>query len=224
MIRLFYTLEKSTDFLTTIVQSELDRSLLAINFQYRITINITSRFSSNILNLVYFYDHTQSPTKTQNAFRQTCISLSKSPFHKYSGFPLVLLHGGAVFLESFAVQIPLLARSHKIIAIDSRGHGRSARVEKPLNYDTLAKDVIVILAALEITQANFVGWSDGGNTSMAIALTYPERVRKLVLISANYHPSGVLSQPDITHDDSMIEKTLRFFIVGFLPIPKTGNT
>ena len=108
-----------------------------------------------------------------------------------SGYPLVLLHGGGVLLESFAGQIPFFSRHHRVISIDSRGHGRSSRGQKPLTYETMANDTIEVLKVLGIERADFIGWSDGGNTSLLLALQHPERVRHITLISANYHPDGI---------------------------------
>lgn len=107
------------------------------------------------------------------------------------GYPLVFLHGGGTLLESFAGQIPFFAKKNRVIAIDSRGHGRSCRGKKPLTYETMANDTIEVLNELGVERADFVGWSDGGNTSLLLALSHPERVRNITLISANYHPTGI---------------------------------
>lgn len=127
-----------------------------------------------------------------------------------SGYPLVLLHGGGVLLESFAGQIPFFAKNHRVIAIDSRGHGRSSRGQKPLTYETMANDTIEVLNTLGVERADLIGWSDGGNTSLLLALRHPERVRHITLISANYHPDGISENFSISRN-TFLKKLYQWF-------------
>jgi pimeloyl-ACP methyl ester carboxylesterase len=107
------------------------------------------------------------------------------------GEPLLLLHGGTAFIESFFRQIPALAEKFMVIAPDSRGHGRTADSEKPLSYALMASDAAELLEKLEIKNAFVVGWSDGGIIGLHLAMHRPELVRKLVVIGANYHYNGL---------------------------------
>ena len=108
-----------------------------------------------------------------------------------SGSPLVLIHGGLSSSWDWLGVIPDLASRHRVIVVEMRGHGSSALGNLPFTYRLLASDVIAVLDSLEISSADVAGWSDGGNVGLLMALDHPERVRKLVAISANYHPSGV---------------------------------
>jgi pimeloyl-ACP methyl ester carboxylesterase len=110
------------------------------------------------------------------------------------GEPLLLLHGGTVFIESFCRQIPALAREFMVIAPDSRGHGRSGDTDAPLCYRAMADDMVQLLEKLNIPRAHIVGWSDGGIIGIDLALRRPEMVDKLVLIGANFDVSGLTAE------------------------------
>src|ERR1700687_5031720 len=74
------------------------------------------------------------------------------------GSPAVLLHGGLASSDYFGNQIRPLARHHRVIVMDSRGHGRSTRDERPFGYDIMADDVVGLLDKLKISKADIVGW------------------------------------------------------------------
>ena len=107
------------------------------------------------------------------------------------GEPLILLHGGLGNADYFANQIPAFSAQYRVIAVDSRGHGRSTVTETPIGYSLMASDVLALMDYLEIESAYLVGWSDGGIIGLDIAINHPERLRKLVSYGANYVPSGV---------------------------------
>src|SRR5262249_24970703 len=92
-------------------------------------------------------------------------------------------------------QVPTLAGSYRVIVMDSRGHGRTTRDERPYSYDLMASDVIGLMDFLKLPKAAIVGWSDGAILGLDIAIHHPERVTKLFAFAANSDPSGVL---DIT--------------------------
>ncbi|MBN1534582.1 MAG: alpha/beta fold hydrolase [Spirochaetes bacterium] len=111
-----------------------------------------------------------------------------------SGEPLLLLHGGTAFIESFFMQIPALSSEFRVIAPDSRGHGRSDDVEGPLHYAAMASDMAALLKALEIEDAYVVGWSDGGIIGIDLASRHPDLVKKLVVIGTNYRADGLTAE------------------------------
>jgi pimeloyl-ACP methyl ester carboxylesterase len=106
------------------------------------------------------------------------------------GDPVILLHGGLGNADHFANQVPVLAEKFQVICIDSRGQGRSTLTSKPLTYTSMAKDVIGVMDALKLDKASFVGWSDGGEIALRIAVDYPDRVAKLFVFGANYDAHG----------------------------------
>lgn len=107
------------------------------------------------------------------------------------GEPLLLLHGGLGNADYFANQIPAFAEQYRVIAVDSRGHGRSTVTETPIGYELMASDVLALMDFLEIESAHLVGWSDGGIIGLHIAINNPDRLNKLVAYGANYIPEGV---------------------------------
>lgn len=108
------------------------------------------------------------------------------------GTPLVLLHGGLSSNLDWIGEIPTLSQNFRLVLINLRGHGRSTLGDEPFTYRLLASDVLAVFDELHIERANIVGWSDGGNTGLLFAINYPTRIRRLVAISANYHPEGIV--------------------------------
>ncbi|MGA2581023.1 MAG: alpha/beta hydrolase [Bryobacteraceae bacterium] len=98
------------------------------------------------------------------------------------GQPVVLLHGGTSTIEtSFSEQIPVLARNHRVIAIEQMGHGHTGDVGgRELSYEGMAEDTAALLVHLGIQNADIVGWSDGGQLALRLAFTHPELVRRVV--------------------------------------------
>ncbi len=108
-----------------------------------------------------------------------------------SGKPVLLMHGGLVFIESFYNQIPALAKEFKVIAPDSRAHGRSTDTARPLSYRQMALDMAVLLEKLKLKKVDIVGWSDGGIIGLDLAMNRPDLVNKLVVIGTNFNTAGL---------------------------------
>jgi pimeloyl-ACP methyl ester carboxylesterase len=107
------------------------------------------------------------------------------------GEPVILLHGGLANSDYWGNQVRALQTHYQVIVMDSRGHGRSTRNEKPYGYDLMASDVIGLMDHLKLDKAAIVGWSDGAIIGLDIAMHHPERVTKLFAFAANSDPSGV---------------------------------
>jgi pimeloyl-ACP methyl ester carboxylesterase len=108
-----------------------------------------------------------------------------------SGEPLILLHGGLGNMDYWGGQIEAFSAKYKVVCIASRGHGRSTRDDQPYSYHLMASDVLAVMDILSIEKASIVGWSDGGNIGIDIAINNPDRLMKLFVFGANFHPSGV---------------------------------
>jgi pimeloyl-ACP methyl ester carboxylesterase len=106
------------------------------------------------------------------------------------GKPVILLHGGLANSNYWGNQIPLLAKHYKVIVMDSRGHGRSTNDGKTFSYDLMASDVIALMDFLKIKQAAIIGWSDGADIGLDIAIHHPERLTKLFSFAANSNVNG----------------------------------
>jgi pimeloyl-ACP methyl ester carboxylesterase len=107
------------------------------------------------------------------------------------GEPVILLHGGLANANYWGNQVPELAKSYRVIVMDSRGHGRSTRDNRPFGYGLMASDVIALMDYLEVSKAAIVGWSDGAILGLDIAIHHPERITKLFAFAANSDPSAV---------------------------------
>ena len=112
-----------------------------------------------------------------------------------NGKPLVLIHGGGSTIQiSFGKIIPRLAQNRQIIAMDLEAHGRTNSRNTPLTFEQDADDVAQLLHNLGIGKADFLGFSNGGNTVMEIALRHPQLVGKLILCSSLYKRNGTFPQ------------------------------
>ena len=107
------------------------------------------------------------------------------------GQPFILLHGNGESCDYFEYQIPNFSKSYRVIAIDTRGHGKSPRGEKPFTIVQFAEDLHDFMDEKGIEKAILLGFSDGGNIALTFTLKYPERVEKLIVDGANLFPSGV---------------------------------
>lgn len=110
---------------------------------------------------------------------------------KGAGEPLILLHGNGESGEYFAHQMEYFSGAYRVIAVDTRGHGKSPRGNAPFTIRQFAEDLREFLDGMKIEKANFLGFSDGGNIALIFALKYPERVKKLILNGANLDAGGV---------------------------------
>jgi pimeloyl-ACP methyl ester carboxylesterase len=107
------------------------------------------------------------------------------------GEPVLLLHGGLANSDYWGNQIPVLAEHHRVLVMDSRGHGRSTRNAEPFGYALMASDVVGLLDRLGIPKVAIVGWSDGAIIGLSLAMDHPDRVARLFAFAANSDPSGV---------------------------------
>jgi pimeloyl-ACP methyl ester carboxylesterase len=107
-----------------------------------------------------------------------------------TGDPVILLHGGMGNGDHWANQVPALAEKLSVIAIDSRGQGRSTRSKDKPSYDQMATDVIAVMDHLKLEKAAIVGWSDGGEIALKLGIQHPDRITKLVVFGANYDANG----------------------------------
>jgi pimeloyl-ACP methyl ester carboxylesterase len=110
--------------------------------------------------------------------------------------PVILLHGGLGNADHFSHQVHALAGTHRVIAIDSRGQGRStlSKDKAKLSYHVMAEDVIAVMDELGLEAAALVGWSDGGAIALDVAIHHPARVTKLFVLGTNYDASGSKSR------------------------------
>lgn len=123
-----------------------------------------------------------------------------------SGPMVLLLHGNGEDGASLAPVAADLSRDHRVLSPDARGHGRSPRGSGPLTIARMADDAAAVLAAASGADpglradgdagagagaADVVGYSDGGNVGLMLALRHPGAVRSLIVYGANVDPGGL---------------------------------
>lgn len=101
------------------------------------------------------------------------------------GDPVLLIHGAAGQIEIWAEPMATLAATHRVVAYDRRGHGRSANPTQ--NCRLHMNDAATLLTHLTTAPATVVGYSSGGSIALMLALEHPELVRSLVLIEPPLH-------------------------------------
>ena len=107
-----------------------------------------------------------------------------------SGVPLLLIHGNGGSIGGFKRQIGALAAHHRVIAMDSRGHGKSELGDTPLTYEQMAEDSNALLEDLKLEHVDVLGWSDGGIIGLLLAIHHPDKIGMLAVMGANLEPEA----------------------------------
>ena len=105
--------------------------------------------------------------------------------------PFILLHGNGENGSYFKHQIDYFSDRYRVIALDTRGHGKSPRGTKPFTIEQFSCDLYDFMESLEIASAVILGFSDGANIAMKFAIKYPNKVKALILNGGNLNPKGV---------------------------------
>lgn len=114
-----------------------------------------------------------------------------------SGKPVILLQAGLASNHWWGLQIPALAKHYRVIAVDTRGQGRSTHDPgTTITYRLMASDVLGLMNHLHIQKAAVVGWSDGAITGLELAIHHPQRLTKLFAFGANTTPRGYQSSSE----------------------------
>jgi len=139
-----------------------------------------------------------------------------------SGPAVVFLHAGIADSRMWDAEVKALRDTHQVVRLDLRGWGRSQLVPGTFSY---YGDVLAVLDALKITRATLVGCSFGSNVALDVAVSHPERVERLVLISPSIgdgdesleirefgnREEEALERGDL---DGATEENVRFWVVG----------
>ena len=110
---------------------------------------------------------------------------------KGEGEALILLHGNGEDISYFEHQTDVFAKHFRVLALDTRGHGKTPRGTAPFTIRQFALDLLAFMDRMCLPKAILLGFSDGGNIALEFALKHPERVSKLIVDGANLSPSGV---------------------------------
>ena len=105
-----------------------------------------------------------------------------------SGEPLLLIHGfGGCSANWGGPPAGEFAKRYRVISVDLRGHGKSSNSSKQFTHRQAAEDIRAFMDSLGIKQARAIGFSSGGMTLLQLAVRYPERLTKLVVVSSTTH-------------------------------------
>jgi pimeloyl-ACP methyl ester carboxylesterase len=107
------------------------------------------------------------------------------------GSPILMIHGNGESIASMRFQIDEFRKDHRVIAMDSRDHGRSGDSPGPVTYELMADDLAALLDHLRVGPVDVVGHSDGGIEGLLLAIRHPAKIRKVVAASANTVPEGL---------------------------------
>ncbi len=106
------------------------------------------------------------------------------------GEPLVLLPGGYGYTDMFGPVREALSQHHQVIAVDLQGHGRTADIDRPLTFENMAGDIAGLIGFLGFDQVDLLGDSLGGGVALRTATKYPQKIRKLILVSTPFRQTG----------------------------------
>ena len=105
--------------------------------------------------------------------------------------PFILLHGNGEDGSYFKHQIDYFCDRYRVIALDTRGHGKSPRGTAPFTIEQFSCDLYDFMESLAISNAAILGFSDGANIAMKFAIKYPDKVKALILNGGNLNARGV---------------------------------
>lgn len=104
---------------------------------------------------------------------------------------LLFIHGNGEDWTCFQRQLEVFSKDYRVITMDSRGHGRSMAADTTITLKQIAKDAVMLLQKLGVNHAALIGFSDGANAALEIALNSTFKIDFLVLAGSNLSPSGV---------------------------------
>jgi len=113
------------------------------------------------------------------------------------GEPLVLIMGSFGSLEAWSLQIHAFQKHYKVIVFDNRGIGRTDKSPEPYSIATMADDTVGLMDHLGIDKAHVLGMSLGGPVAHDIAINYPQKVKKLILVCSIAGADRTHLHPDI---------------------------
>jgi pimeloyl-ACP methyl ester carboxylesterase len=135
------------------------------------------------------------------------------------GVPVVLLHGLTATRRYVVMGSRSLERSgHLVVSYDARGHGRSAPAPEPgaYGYEALADDLLTMLDALELPRVVLAGASMGAHTALRLALSRPERVAGLALITPSFDPAAPRDEESLAGWDALARGLREGGVDGFV--------
>lgn len=119
------------------------------------------------------------------------INGAKIYYEEYGkGEPLMLLHGNGGSIESMGNQIDYFKSKYRVIAVDSRGQGKSELKTDSLTYVQITKDMEALVNHLKLDSISIIGWSDGGIVGLQMGISGKSKIKKIVTMGANLRPDS----------------------------------
>lgn len=107
--------------------------------------------------------------------------------------PLLLVHGGGSTIDSnWGLLIPALESSRRMLAVELQGHGRTGSGDQAASFEGSADGVAGLLNELSVGQVDVLGFSNGGQVGMQLAIRHPRLVRRLIAASAPFRRDGMV--------------------------------
>jgi len=107
-----------------------------------------------------------------------------------SGQPLILVHGGLGSTEMVQSVAEVLAQSRLVVSIDLQAHGRTADIDRPLSFESMADDIAALSSSLGLGKVDLMGYSLGAGVCLWTAIRHPELVQKLIVVSIAFQLNG----------------------------------
>jgi pimeloyl-ACP methyl ester carboxylesterase len=108
-----------------------------------------------------------------------------------TGEPLLLVHGNGSSIGELKAQIDHFRKRYRVIAMDSRDHGKSGDSPDKITYEKMTDDLAALLDHLGTGPAYVLGWSDGGIEGLLLGIRHPAKVKKIAAMAANLTPDGL---------------------------------
>ena len=112
------------------------------------------------------------------------------------GTPLLVVHGNSGSIGTMAAQIAFFRSRYRVIAMDSRDHGRSGDSPGPITYEKMTDDLAALLDHLNTGPVDVLGWSDGGIEALLLGIRHPAKVKKIAAMAASLSPSTDAIYPE----------------------------
>jgi pimeloyl-ACP methyl ester carboxylesterase len=113
-----------------------------------------------------------------------------------TGEPVLIVHGNGGSIFDVGAQIDHFRKRYRVIAMDSRDHGRSSDSPDTITYEKMTDDLAALLDHLKTGPVYVLGWSDGGIEGLLLGIRHPAKVKKIAAMAANLNPSDKALHPE----------------------------
>jgi pimeloyl-ACP methyl ester carboxylesterase len=129
-------------------------------------------------------------------FTHDGVKLYYEVYGPAGGEPLLIIHPNGTSIAAMKPQIEHFRKRYRVIAMDTRDHGKSGDSTGRLTYEKMTRDLVALLDHLKVPAVNVLGWSDGGIEALLLGIQYPTRVKKIAATGANLNPSTSAIYPE----------------------------